>query len=929
MPYTSVEAHSSSKRNMAQGGSHMWHPHASSCVVERVPGDDDPGISNGEAAHTNGHALHHVGAGESVHRRSGDGGEPQADAGARNGKTHPHSPHHPQSLSPHHYYHAGPPPRANGWVTPDAADAEAASRLAEQLARMARAQLDGNAGLLNGRRSGSGGGAAPGQQQQPGCGEVRNTLQHQLQQQLQQQLQHQQQLHLRNGRITGSAMGRVLTQQEKHYQAQPPALPSFQSAPLFMEGQQRPRGVSLNGGSPPGDHHAAAAPPQYILSPAPPPPVAAPAGTYSSAHLVYVATIAAQRQAQLQHQQQAQLRHQQQLQHQQQVQLQLQHQLQAQLQHQLLQMQLPQLHAPVPGRLPRHPSTGQLLGSRSGGGASAGGGCSAGSGGSVRAPVANGAAGPPRQQQHSAVGGAGPRQQGLLAGSGPGSRLPSRGSSPSPSNYPSYRDRDDVRRGGGASPALPQPSPPPSAAASAAAWEPAHTSDLERFILQVTPMLALDASLPADEALADLCVDSVWRFFEDHSVYGREVYTLGGARGPSMCYFVPYLSAIQLFEPADPPAGSADGGLSDDDDVEGARWQAGGQGHGQGRMYTCDTMGWPRHMRLRFEHFETAMPFNRTPLYEHIEQLAEAEADEARMATMETGGARDGASGAHVARQAAAKLAAAAAAAKLAGVAASAHTSAPASMAGSPGACCASALGTPPPPQPASSLSSPSAGPCDGAGARAASEGSAPPGSFLRTAKVADLHPASWFSVAWYPVYRIPEAPLCARFLTFHSFAPLVVSMERARNALREGLSRPVAIMPLQVVGLKWYNMHGERWLEGIADSGDCDAEPGAEGAAADQWLGGSSGAGGSDAERAARASEPSGSFSPLVPRRCTPPLPKFPHVMDAAWASHLRDLQGTAERLSRGAGLHVLGPYGPEEPRQRHPDFEFFNARG
>jgi len=29
-----------------------------------------------------------------------------------------------------------------------------------------------------------------------------------------------------------------------------------------------------------------------------------------------------------------------------------------------------------------------------------------------------------------------------------------------------------------------------------------------------------------------------------------QVYTLGGARGPSVSYFVPYLSAMQLFTPA-------------------------------------------------------------------------------------------------------------------------------------------------------------------------------------------------------------------------------------------------------------------------------------------------------------------------------------------------------------------------------------------
>ena len=41
----------------------------------------------------------------------------------------------------------------------------------------------------------------------------------------------------------------------------------------------------------------------------------------------------------------------------------------------------------------------------------------------------------------------------------------------------------------------------------------------------------------------------MWRFYQEASLYGREVYCLGGQRGPSLCYFVPYLSAMQLFTP--------------------------------------------------------------------------------------------------------------------------------------------------------------------------------------------------------------------------------------------------------------------------------------------------------------------------------------------------------------------------------------------
>ena len=48
----------------------------------------------------------------------------------------------------------------------------------------------------------------------------------------------------------------------------------------------------------------------------------------------------------------------------------------------------------------------------------------------------------------------------------------------------------------------------------------------------------------------------------------------------------------------------------------------------------------------------------------------------------------------------------------------------------------------------------------------------------LLTARSSDLHPASWFAVAWYPLYSVPaatgraERELGACFLTLHCFVP-------------------------------------------------------------------------------------------------------------------------------------------------------------
>uniref|UniRef100_A0A2N9F9N6 Uncharacterized protein n=1 Tax=Fagus sylvatica TaxID=28930 RepID=A0A2N9F9N6_FAGSY len=46
--------------------------------------------------------------------------------------------------------------------------------------------------------------------------------------------------------------------------------------------------------------------------------------------------------------------------------------------------------------------------------------------------------------------------------------------------------------------------------------------------------------------------------------------------------------------------------------------------------------------------------------------------------------------------------------------------------------------------------------------------------SKLEVMNLNELHPASWFSVAWYPIYRIPEGNFRASFLTYHSLGHLV-----------------------------------------------------------------------------------------------------------------------------------------------------------
>ncbi|CAB4281587.1 unnamed protein product [Prunus armeniaca] len=71
-----------------------------------------------------------------------------------------------------------------------------------------------------------------------------------------------------------------------------------------------------------------------------------------------------------------------------------------------------------------------------------------------------------------------------------------------------------------------------------------------------------------------------------------------------------------------------------------------------------------------------------------------------------------------------------------------------------------------------------------------------------------DLHPRSWYSVAWYPIYRIPDGNFRAAFLTYHSLGHLV-----HRHAKFE--SRNVdSCMVSPVVGLRSYNAQDECWFQ-------------------------------------------------------------------------------------------------------------------
>ncbi|XP_015694157.1 uncharacterized protein LOC102702575 isoform X2 [Oryza brachyantha] len=69
-----------------------------------------------------------------------------------------------------------------------------------------------------------------------------------------------------------------------------------------------------------------------------------------------------------------------------------------------------------------------------------------------------------------------------------------------------------------------------------------------------------------------------------------------------------------------------------------------------------------------------------------------------------------------------------------------------------------------------------------------------------------DLHPTSWYCVAWYPIYRIPDGKFQAAFLTYHSLGHWIL------EGTSEQAGHTRAVLP--VIGLQSYNDKGEWWFE-------------------------------------------------------------------------------------------------------------------
>ena len=156
--------------------------------------------------------------------------------------------------------------------------------------------------------------------------------------------------------------------------------------------------------------------------------------------------------------------------------------------------------------------------------------------------------------------------------------------------------------------------------------------------------------------------------------------------------------------------------------------------------------------------------------------------------------------------------------------------------------------------------------------------------------------------MAWYPAYRIPDAPLNGRFLTFHYVSPQLQAPNCGATASEGAISGPFenqALDPghrqqqhngaysleLPISGLKLCNLHGERWFEPLS----LDNVP-------------------------TRSSQRNDAAS----NRAMPRNVQYT----------LSVLQRTAQYMARGTGMRLVTPKGAERLQQRHPDFEFFHTR-
>lgn len=174
--------------------------------------------------------------------------------------------------------------------------------------------------------------------------------------------------------------------------------------------------------------------------------------------------------------------------------------------------------------------------------------------------------------------------------------------------------------------------------------------------------------------------------------------------------------------------------------------------------------------------------------------------------------------------------------------------------------------------------------------------------------------------MAWYPIYRIPDAPLTAKFLTYHSLSPLLTAATHyGMRSLTAGQLPQHADgqLCLPTVGLKLCHLASEEWLDPVPAGasmagGSFGRASSNSSSCGDAWSSVStddeSGAAAADRDWAgAAAAVKSGWDSPMARR------------------VQLRMLSENADRLSLRDGVIAQSSAGA---KGRHDDYTFFMTR-
>ncbi|XP_003573242.1 uncharacterized protein LOC100846733 [Brachypodium distachyon] len=272
-------------------------------------------------------------------------------------------------------------------------------------------------------------------------------------------------------------------------------------------------------------------------------------------------------------------------------------------------------------------------------------------------------------------------------------------------------------------------------------------TDLETFLYSATPVIGHVPCVKSSNCSQGQLVENpvyqqyksvislrnVWEWYEEPGCFGLEVSDLNDHssktshfKDSEFCaYFVPYLSAIQLFGRSKESTDN-DFSVQEGDLLEASNTTSLLSSHAvraklhkpfeqRNTFFSESAFPAQGHGRLIFEYFETEQPSFRPPLFDKIKELS--------------------------------------------GLNVSGHPT----------------LGDP---------------------------------EMLQNMKLCDLHPASWYCVAWYPVYRVPHGSFRAAFLTYHSLGKLVP--QNFSPDLTGGYTSIVS----PVVGLQSYNDKGEQWFE-------------------------------------------------------------------------------------------------------------------